>query len=143
MCDSNTGLCKCGTSTSCEGLSTGAYCDSTNNVCKCSENLASCAGNNAAPFCDTSANSGNGACKCSQSLAACPTNEVCNNAGSSNAVCNCGTGGSCEGKTTGSYCDGTNCKCCSSPCNANNAITACTDGKPCTNGACVGKYQIG
>ena len=36
--------CKCGTSTSCSGLTTGSHCDADNNICKCSADVESCSG---------------------------------------------------------------------------------------------------
>ena len=36
------GVCKCGTSDSCENQATGAFCDSANNVCKCAQDVDAC-----------------------------------------------------------------------------------------------------
>ena len=65
------GVCKCGSSGSCSGLSTGEFCDAANSVCKCTSSLDSCAGQASGEFCDKSGNSGAGECKCSSSVEAC------------------------------------------------------------------------
>ena len=38
------GVCKCGTSDSCENKTTGAFCDLDNSVCKCAYDVPACAG---------------------------------------------------------------------------------------------------
>ena len=76
------GTCKCGTSASCLGKSTGAYCDASFNsgsgICKCSSSLVSCADPLIGLICDASGNSGAGACKCS-STETCTETQTCYN----------------------------------------------------------------
>ena len=153
MCEN--GICKCGTSSSCAGLSTGAFCDSMNNVCKCSSTVASCAGNVAGAYCDSANNvckctatldscplmttgaycdAANNKCKCTSSLDACTSPETCDSTANNNAgACKCGSESSCVGQVTGELCDGSGCKCSSS-------VDKCSDMQTCDNGQCKGQF---
>ena len=114
------GVCYCGSSTSCAGVTSGAYCDATNNVCKCSSTVAACSG--------TTDTCTSGACYCGTSGAACSiSGETCQS-----GTCKCGTASSCSGVSSGAYCDSTNnvCKCSSTV----DACSGTTD--TCTSGAC-------
>ena len=118
VCDktTNPGQCKCGTASSCSGLSTGSYCDASNSACRCTANLASCTGLRTGTYCNATGNGGNGECRCTSTVA------------------------SCSGLDTGSYCDvaTSTCKC--------TATLSCNEPDTCdaTNNVCKGtnRYSI-
>merc|ERR1712141_270753 len=94
------GTCKCGSAASCEGETTGAFCDATNNVCKCSADVDKCTAPN-------ECNNGQCADPC-DGITCAVADETCDG-----GTCKCGSAASCEGQTTGAFCDATNnvCKC--------------------------------
>ena len=127
-CDTNVtpNVCKCGSSSTCVGQSTGSVC--VGGECKCTAMLDKCTAVTGM-YCDAAANSGNGVCKCTQALSSCPTGETCDNSGNGQCECGTGTGTSCAGLSTGSVCHSGTCKC-------SSTVAACTDGHSCNNGAC-------
>ena len=107
VCDktTNPGQCKCGTASSCSGLSTGSYCDASNSACRCTANLASCSGRTTGAYCNSAGNGGNGECKCTSDVASCAgltTGTLCD---ASSKACKCTSTLSCSAPDT---CDATN-----------------------------------
>ena len=94
------GKCMCGSHESCEGRLDGSYCDATNDVCKCSPSVDACSG-------ETSQCS-DGTCVIPDTVPCSVDNEI-----RIKGKCMCGGRESCEGETTGSYCDADRslCKC--------------------------------
>ena len=117
----------------CNGVQCGDAETCVSNSCMCGT-IATCKNNPAGEVCDPVGNGGLGICKCTSSLEACDTNianEICD---ADNNVCKCGTGSSCAGLLTGSYCDGTDCKCSATE-------DACDSGVVCENGMCAGNIS--
>ena len=109
VCDktTNPGLCKCGTASSCAGLTTGSYCDASNNICKCTSSLAACTDSTVGSICVPDGNGGSGDCNCTSSLSCTSrtSGSYCNAAGNSGfGECKCTASlNSCDGLSTGAY----------------------------------------
>ena len=69
------GICRCGTSGSCENRRSGYYCDPIRSECLCSASLKSCSDTERGTMCDQKDNS----CKCSATTSACSGIHFCDN----------------------------------------------------------------
>ena len=69
------GICRCGTSGSCENRRSGYYCDPIRSECLCSASLKSCSDTERGTICDQKDNS----CKCSATTSACSGIHFCDN----------------------------------------------------------------
>ena len=67
------GVCRCSSSSSCEGRKTGAFCDPILGECRCSEITPSCPASTKGNICD----SDNNYCTCSATGPACNETEFC------------------------------------------------------------------
>ena len=157
------GICKCGSSATCSGMTSGEFCDASGNQCKCAASVdacsggetcfageckcgtsSSCVGQASGAFCD----SANNQCKCSASIAACTNSgETC-----TSGACKCGTASTCVGQASGSFCDSANniCKCSSTVAACSGTTDTCTagvckcgsadacsnSGETCSSGSC-------
>ena len=114
-CDAATGVCMCGTTSSCYDSKQGEYCDAENNICKCSSLVSACGGNEK---CD------GGKCKCG-------VFELVSNVQTFDGI-----DASCDGSAHAPYCDTTEKKCrCS-------ASLDCSSQQTCVGEACIGKFKI-
>lgn len=152
--------CMCGNIKSCSGLHTGSYCDAVSSKCRCSPTVDACNGTtdrciNEKCTCGAQENlvcsgesdrckSGQCMCgeqnscngtsdRCTNGICKCGDQDPCRVAGEQckSGTCMCGAASSCEGKSTGSFCDPQ-----TSVCKCSQNTDSCPNGVECDNGDC-------